>query len=255
VNGTQGVVEFFRSNHYSRRFCSEKSAQYDTLNCVISVIIPTLNESGYLGATLQRVAQNATKHEVIVSDGGSKDETVQIATQHGVRIIAVSPPAAGRAVQMNSGARVATCEILLFLHADTHLRSTSLSQIETALQNPAAVGGGFARRFDSGSAFLRFSCCLATWRCRKWGWFLGDQAIFVRRTVFDQLQGFRNMPLFEDLDFSRRLTRAGKVVTISPGIICSARRFRQRGPLLTTCRDFWLTCRYLNGSIPKVAGK
>ncbi len=231
MNGTQGVVEFFRSNHYSRRFCSEKSAQYDTLNCVISVIIPTLNESGYLGDTLQRVAQNATKHEVIVSDGGSKDETVQIATQHGVRIIAVSPPVAGRAVQMNSGARVATCEILLFLHADTHLRSTSLSQIETALQNPAAVGGGFARRFDSGSAFLRFSCCLATWRCRKWGWFLGDQAIL------------------------RRLTRAGKVVTISPGIICSARRFRQRGPLLTTCRDFWLTCRYLNGSIPKVAGK
>ena len=227
------------------------------MNCVISVIIPTLNEGSYLGATLQRLAQNAPQHEIIVSDGGSTDETVQIARQHGAKIIAgvlASPPATGRALQMNSGARAATGEILLFLHADTYLRSTSLSQIETALQNPAAVGGGFARRFDSHSPFLWFSCWLATWRCRKLGWFLGDQAIFVRRTVFDRLQGFRDMPVFEDLDFSRRLARAGKVVTISPGIVCSARRFYQRGPLLTTCRDFWLTCRYLNGSMP-VSGK
>jgi len=222
---------------------------------VISVIIPTLNEARYLGAALQRVAQNGPQHEIIVSDGGSTDETVQIAGQQGAKVIAISLRVTGRASQMNSGARAATGEILLFLHADTHLRSTSLSQIEMALQNPAAVGGGFARRFDSESAFLRFSCWLATWRCRKWGWFLGDQAIFVRRTAFDQLQGFRGMPIFEDLDFSRRLTRAGKVVTISPGIVCSARRFHQRGPLLTTCHDFWLTCRYLSGSIPGCTAK
>ncbi len=239
-------------------FCSEKSWQPDTMNCVISVIIPTLNEGRYLGATLQRLAQNAPQHEIIVSDGGSTDETVQIAGQYGPKVVAsalTSPPVTGRALQMNSGARSATGEILLFLHADTHLRSTSLRQIEMALQNPAAVGGGFARRFDSESPFLRFSCWLATWRCRKWGWFLGDQAIFVRRTVFDQLHGFKDMPVFEDLDFSRRLARAGKVVTISPGIVCSARRFHQRGPLLTTCRDFWLTCRYLNGSIPNMPEK
>jgi len=224
---------------------------------VISVIIPTLNEARYLGATLQRVAQNAPQHEIIVSDGGSTDETVQIARQHGAKVIPSSmssPPATGRALQMNSGALSATGETLLFLHADTYLRVTSLSQMEMALQNPAALGGGFARRFDSASPFLRFSCWLATWRCRKFGWFLGDQAIFARRNVFDQLQGFRDMPVFEDLDFSRRLARAGKVVTISPGIVCSSRRFYQRGPLLTTCHDFWLTCRYLNGSLP-VAGK
>src|SRR5437016_3746990 len=224
------------------------------MNCVISVIIPTLNEGKYLEATLQRLVQNAPQHEIIVSDGGSTDETIQIAAQHGATIITSALASAGRALQMNSGARTATGEILLFLHADTYLRSTSLSQIETALQNPGAVGGGFARRFDSQSPFLRFSCWLATWRCRKLGWFLGDQAIFVRRTVFDQLQGFRDMPVFEDLDFSRRLARAGKVVTISPGIVCSARRFYRRGPLLTTCHDFWLTWRYLNGSMP-VSGK
>src|SRR5437879_4964708 len=107
---------------------------------MISVIIPTLNEGRYLGATLQRLAQNAPQHEIIVSDGGSTDETIQIASQHGAKVIASVLTSAGRALQMNSGARAATGEILLFLHADTYLRSTSLSQIETALQNPAAVG-------------------------------------------------------------------------------------------------------------------
>jgi len=130
-------------------FCSEKSWQPDTMNCVISVIIPTLNEGRYLGATLQRLAQNAPQHEIIVSDGGSTDETVQIAGQYGPKVVAsalTSPPVTGRALQMNSGARSATGEILLFLHADTHLRSTSLRQIEMALQNPAAVGTGLRRR-------------------------------------------------------------------------------------------------------------
>jgi GT2 family glycosyltransferase len=150
-------------------------------------------------------------------------------------------------MQMNSAAQLAAGDTLLFLHADTQVRNTSLAQIETALQNPGAIGGGFARRFDSGSLFLEFTCRLATVRGRYLGWFLGDQGIFVRRTVFDRLHGFKEMLVFEDLDFSRRLARAGKVVTISPGIVSSARRFGRRGPFLTTFSDFWLTCRYLAG--------
>jgi len=212
---------------------------------VISVIIPTLNEGAYLEKTLQLLARNAARHEVIVSDGGSQDATTRIAVEQGARL--VSTPIPGRSMQMNSGAQIAVGETLLFLHADTRVRNTSLGQIETALQRPEVVGGGFARRFDSGSLFLKLTCSLATWRSRGLGWFLGDQGIFVLREVFDQLHGFKEMGAFEDLDFSRRLARSGKVVTISPGIISSARRFGPRGPFLTTCSDFRLTCRYLAG--------
>ena len=215
---------------------------------MISIIVPTLNESWFLGSTLQLIAENRTLHEVIICDGGSNDDTIQIANQYGARTLPCTRPVPCRATQMNSGAEAASGKTLLFLHADTHLRGTSLHQIELALQQPAVVGGGFERRFDSPSLFLRFSCQMATWRCRMFGWFLGDQAIFVRRAVFDQLKGFSDMPLFEDLEFSRRLSRIGKTVTLSPGIVCSGRRFLKRGPLLTTLHDFWLTYRYLNGS-------
>ena len=220
--------------------------EYEILSPVISVIIPTFNESGLLEGTLRLLAQNTTPHEVIVSDAGSGDSTREIAARFGAKLLA--SPRAGRAVQMNYGAGVARGDILLFLHADTYVRQTSLRQIETALQNPMKVGGGFARQFDSRSRFLKFTCWLATWRCRGLGWFLGDQAIFVLKNVFDQLHGFKELPAFEDLDFSRRMAQAGKLVTISPGVLSSSRRFHRRGPVVTTCSDFCLTCRYLAGS-------
>ena len=219
--------------------------EYEILSPVISVIIPTLNEGGLLEGTLRLLAQNTAPHEVIVSDAGGGDTTPEVAARFGAKLL--TSPRIGRAVQMNHGASVATGDILLFLHADTYVRKTSLRQIETALQNPMTIGGGFARQFDSTSRFLSFTCWLATWRCRGLGWFLGDQAIFVLKNVFSQLRGFKEMSVFEDLDFSRRMARAGKVVTISPGVLSSARRFHQRGPLRTTCSDFWLTCRYLAG--------
>lgn len=212
---------------------------------MISVIIPTVNESEHLPQALRMLRENPAPHETTVSDGGSSDGTLGIAAQYGARVLRAPRP--GRAAQMNAGAQLARGEVLLFLHADTQVRPSSLEQIEHALQRPAVVGGGFERRFDSASLFLRFTCWLATWRCRALGWFLGDQGIFVRRSIFDQLRGFKEMPVFEDLDFARRLARAGKVVTISPGVISSPRRFARRGIVLTTCSDFWLTCRYLAG--------
>jgi len=213
---------------------------------LISVIIPTLNEGDHLGQALKLLAENAALHEVIVSDGGSRDDTLKIATDHGAN--AVASPQKGRAVQMNHGAGIATGETFLFLHADTRMRSSGLSEIEIALKNLTVVGGAFARAFDSESLFLKFTCSIARWRSQTFGWFFGDQAIFVRRTIFQELRGFRELPLCEDLDFSRRMGRAGKVVTITPAIVSSARRFEKRGPFVTTCHDCWLTCRYLASS-------
>jgi len=225
---------------------------------VISVIIPTLNEDEHLPKMLQALGQNACAHEVIVADGGSIDGTVRIAREAGATVVNCTQP--GRAEQMNAGGRVSRAEIFLFLHADTLVRSSHLRQIEVALNNPGIVGGGFARQFLSSSIFLKMTCALATCRSRALGWFFGDQGIFVRRQVFESLGGFKKMKVFEDLDFSRRLSRRGKVVTLCPGVVSSARRFAGRGPLRTTWSDFWLTCDYLahsreqeNSTIPDAA--
>ena len=96
---------------------------------------------------------------------------------------------------------------------------------------------------------------LAGLRARWTGWFLGDQAIFVRRETFEKLGGFRDLDLFEDLDLSMRMARAGKLVTLAPPVISSSRRFERPGEVLTTLSDVWLTCQYLKGVDPNTLAR
>jgi GT2 family glycosyltransferase len=152
-----------------------------------------------------------------------------------------------RAIQMNQGKGLAVGDTLLFLHADTFIAPQALTKITGALREPQVVGGAFARQYASGSLFLRTTCLLAELRGKAFGWFLGNQAIFIRTEVFDALGGFRELEIFEDLDFSRRMKQAGRVVTLRPPVVSSARRFSSRGPVRTTLSDLWLTCRYLLG--------
>jgi hypothetical protein len=156
---------------------------------------------------------------------------------------------------MNLGAQNARGSIFLFLHADTVLPPAALDDIESTLSSDRIIGGGFARRYDPNSWFLRATCRLAGLRTRWAGWFLGDQAIFVRRKMFKQLGGFHDLDLFEDLDLSRRIAKAGQVVTLFPPVISSSRRFRARGEVLTTLSDVWLTFRYLMGADPNSLAK
>ncbi len=210
----------------------------------ISVIIPTLNEAEILPATLAHLATQDQLLEMIVSDGGSNDGTRQLATGAGVKVLSGDRPQ--RASQMNLGARAARGDVLLFLHADTHLPSGGLTNLIAALRDPRVGGGAFARRFTGTSTFLRLTCRLAEWRGDFLGWHLGDQAMFVRRTVFESLGGFADLDAFEDLDFSRRLSRISRTVTLRPPVISHGRRFERRGPVITTARDLWLTLRYLS---------
>lgn len=209
---------------------------------MISIIIPTSNEAEFLPATLS-AASVGCRHEVLVVDVQSTDQTVAIARAHGARV--VSGPIRQRAAQMNLGAELARGEVLLFLHGDTILPAGALTQIERALSDPHVIGGAFARRYDSRSRLLRVTCMLAYVRGRMSGWFLGDQAMFVRADVFRKFGGFRDLALFEDLDFSRRLRSQGRTVILRPAVISAARRFERRGPWRTTWNDFVLTCRYL----------
>ena len=213
---------------------------------MISIIVPTFNEARYLPGTLDAIQRNHSSREVIVVDAGSSDGTVEIALERKTQLISSSVKQ--RAAQMNLGAQFARGNVFLFLHADTRLPQDALTKIESALANRCVVGGGFLRRYESPSWFLRGTCALAGIRTRLSGWFLGDQAIFMRAEVFKILSGFRELDLFEDLDFSRRMRREGPVVTLRSPVISSARRFSC--PWRRTWLDLLLTLRYLGGADP-----
>jgi rSAM/selenodomain-associated transferase 2 len=219
---------------------------------LVSIIIPTLDEVHTICPTLAAIATNETAHEVVVVDGGSSDGTADLAEQKGAHLVRATKR--NRAIQMNEGRRLAAGEALLFLHADTLIARVALASITNALRDRQVAGGAFARRYASRSLFLRTTCLLAELRGKAFGWFLGDQAIFVRARVFDALGGFRELEVFEDLDFSRRMKRAGRVVTLQPPVMSSARRFSSGGPCLVTLSDLWLTCRYILAN-PSIARK
>jgi rSAM/selenodomain-associated transferase 2 len=201
----------------------------------ISVIIPTLNETRELPETLARL--NGAD-EIIIADGGSDDGTADLKNA-----IVVKAPR-GRASQMNAGAAIATGDVFIFLHADTWLPSGAFDNIAAAMRDWKIIGGAFERRFRTRSLFLKITCALASIRNHTIGWHLGDQAIFCRADVFRALGGFSNLRAFEDVDFSRRLGRNGKLVTLQPPVLTSPRRFGE-GAFKRTAKDLLLTARYL----------
>lgn len=212
---------------------------------MISVVIPTLNEANNLPKCIEAIWDTRENCEVVVVDAGSADGTREIALGLGAEVIAGA--VRQRAAQLNLGAGRTHGAVLLFLHADTVIPAQAFQQIAAALMDAGVGGGAFARKFDSNSIFLGLTCAMAEVRNRAIGWHLGDQAMFVRRSVFEKVGGFRLMDRFEDLDFSRRLGAEARVVTLRPPVITSARRFAKEGPLKRTAKDLFLTMAYLRG--------
>ena len=202
------------------------------------------NEAPHLREVLASIGQRDNSVEFIVVDGGSADDSCAVAARAGARV--VDSPVCQRAAQMNLGARETHGSILLFLHADTRLPTGWRESLCDAFRAaPDCVGGAFRRRFDSGSRLLRITCRLADWRGRRFGWFLGDQAMFVRRDVFERLHGYAPLHLFEDLELSVRLARTGSTRLLDAVVISSGRRFAPRGAALQTLSDLALTVRFL----------
>lgn len=213
----------------------------------VSIIIPCWNEASALPGSIESARRAFNGCELIVVDAASSDHSAELSRELGAQVL--SSPVRQRAAQMNAGAEQASGDVFLFLHADTLLPAAAGESLRKALLRAVLAGGGFARYFESASIFLRITCALAEARCRAFGWFLGDQVIFTRRTVFQQLGGFRSMDRFEDLDFSRRMKRLGRVATLRPPVLTSARRFHELGPWRRTWRDLLLTCQYLRGNV------
>ncbi len=220
-------------------------------NMRLTIIIPTLNEEVNLGATLEALAACSGEKnggiEVIIADAGSSDATTAIAGKFACRVLANLDR--GRAKQLNTAAKTATGDALLFLHADTIIGRENIANLLLTLEKHAEIiGGGFYRNFDSTSLLLRFTCWIAGLRGKYWRIFLGDQGIFVRKEKFEQLGRFdETLPYGEDLDFSVRMRKAGKTKIIGPPIISSARRFKKNGPLRQTWIDLKLAIRLTKG--------
>ncbi len=215
----------------------------------LAVIIPTLDEEDALQRHLAAAAAEADR--VVVSDGGSRDASVEVARRAGAAV--VTGPA-GRGGQLNRGAAAAgDADVLLFLHADTRLPAGAGGRVRRAIEAGAA-GGGFSARFDDDGAWMRLGSRLVELRTRLTRLPLGDQAQFVRRDVFAALGGFRDWPILEDLDFMHRLKaharRRGGLALLRPPVVTSARRYREDGIAGTVARNWWIWTLYLLGASP-----
>ncbi len=199
-------------------------------NLKISIIIPVLNEASTIAPIISTALQ-AENVEIIVADGGSSDGTVEIAQSLGVRVIST---AARRATQMNAGAIAATGDILLFLHADTHLPRGYDSAARKALAKPSSVGGAFELKIDGRRLCLRLVEIGVNWRSNFLQMPYGDQAIFLSSATFDKIGGFPDLPLMEDFEFVRRLKKQGRIEIVPQPVLTSARRWQQVGVLKTT---------------------
>jgi rSAM/selenodomain-associated transferase 2 len=151
---------------------------------------------------------------------------------------------------MNEGAKASCGEILLFLHADTQLPAKADQLIESALADPNVVGGRFDVRFDRPSAWGTVISTLMNWRSQLGGIATGDQAMFVRRHVFERLGGFADIPLMEDIEFSTRLKHAGPTEALRENVTTSFRRWDQQGPLKTILSMWTLRFLYWIGVSP-----
>ena len=209
----------------------------------LSVVIPALNEAAQIDAAVAS-ARGPQVREVIVVDGGSGDATAARARAAGATVIAADR---GRARQMNAGAAVAGGDVLLFLHADTRLPPAFDAVVDAALADPAVVGGRFDLRLDPGSPFLDLTAALINLRSRLTGIATGDQALFVRRAVFEAMGGFEDIPLMEDVAFTRALRRRGRVARLRQRVTTSSRRWQQNGPLRTVLLMWWLRFLYWGG--------
>lgn len=199
---------------------------------VISVIMPVLNEEKALPATLQQLFSQSGNFEVLVVDGGSTDNTLAL-IQADERIQFLSSRT-GRARQMNHGALHAKGEWLLFLHADTLLPENALTTVQ---QLPDTVlAGGFRHRFSGSQRGLRLVSWLHNFRCRCTRVFYGDQAMFIRRSLFTELGGFPDEPVLEDLLLGEQIASVTSPVTLDHYVITDSRKFEQSGVWLSLLR-------------------
>lgn len=211
---------------------------------MVSIVMPAYNEEQALPHSLNALFRQEGIYEVVLVDGGSSDRTRAIAEsfgftteaddRHGCPSVPRSPrliltASKGRASQMNAGAKVAQGEWLLFLHADTVLPTGAIRRLNAMHADQAIQAGGFRHQFSGTDWRLRLISFLDNLRCRCSRIIYGDQALFVRRTLFEHIGGFPNQPILEDVAICERLLKLTRPVLLSPPVVTDARKFVKMG--------------------------
>jgi len=213
----------------------------------VAVIVPLLNEAAALPALLKTLQQNRADEAIIV-DGGSDDDSVRLLQAWGGRWLQSAP---GRAVQMNAGAAESEADILVFIHADTAFNSSHIEDVQAAMRDAAVVGGRFDVRLSDVHPAFRMIETMMNLRSRLTKISTGDQAIFVRRKVFEKTGGFPEQPLMEDVAFSRLLKKQGKIACLRRKVTTSSRRWEKHGIVRTVLLMWRLRLLYWLGISPE----
>ena len=221
----------------------------------ISIIIPVLNETGTINATLTCLQQQSTETclEVVIVDAdpaGMTIKAIQI-TPSSRFVLKTDRTARGRGLQMNRGAEIATAPIILFLHADTRLPEGAFEAAISTLQNPHLVGGAFDLGIRSNRWGYRVIETVGSIRSRITRLPYGDQAIFVRRDYFHDMGGYSTIPIMEDVDLMRRIKNQGdSIAIIARRVQTDPRRWEKEGLVTGTFRNWVLMILYLMGVSP-----
>ena len=191
---------------------------------MISLIVPVLNEEEVLRENFRHLEALKKDSEIIFVDGGSSDGTMEIAGKLGKAL----KSSKGRALQMNCGAREAKGDMLLFLHADSYIEEKTLSAAYERIKD-GAIGGCFTQRLNNDKPIYRIIETIGNRRARARKIFYGDQGIFVRKDIFFNLGGFPHVSVMEDVIFSQKLNRLGRVDVLDELIYVSTRRWERGG--------------------------
>lgn len=207
----------------------------------LTVIVPTLNEAAHLATTLESLPSEA---DIIVSDGGSTDDTVAVATRHAAHVVRSER---GRSRQMNTGAEAAGGDTLLFLHADCTLGPNALHQIDSALSDDDVVGGSFRMAIRDAGPGLKLVAATSNVRARYLRTPYGDQAIFARKSAFETAGGYPDIPFMEDVALVRALKRVGTLVRVDETVTTGKRHWERLGVFRTTLLNWTMVTLYSLG--------
>jgi rSAM/selenodomain-associated transferase 2 len=216
----------------------------------ITLVIPVLNDAAPLASLLQAMETEPALEMIVVDGGEDGDPAMDTVRKHHPHVTWMRS-APGRAVQMNAGARRAGGRWLVFLHADTRLGAGWRDVLHRLDEQPRIVGGSFRFALDSPRRRARWIEWGVRMRVRMFDLPYGDQALFVRRAVFDDMNGYRELPLMEDVDFIRRLRRRGRLAHANVPALTSPRRWERDGWLRRTLENSTLTALYLAGVTPE----
>ena len=216
-------------------------------NATISLVIPCWHDACLLENVLRQIVGHPSLRDVVIAEADAQGEGQEIAQRLGVTHVPCPGPNRGQ--QMNLGVQAAQGEVILFHHADSQLDPAHLDSLSAATEEDWA-GGAFSRKFDLRHPRLRILERLEHFRSTHFGPLFGDQSIFVRRDVFKRMGGYANIPLMEDMEFTRRMRKEGRIRILRPPIETSARRSDRDGAWRTTLKNAWFVSLFMCGADP-----